>query len=149
MTTLRVMTVCSGNICRSPLAAVMIQEKLKAAQIPAVVISSGTLNINGQPAASHSQTIAIEHGLDLSHHRSQGISKGFVDVCNYVVCMSPKHADRVLQLSRGAAVVRLWEYLNLDEIKDPVGQSLEVFRECGNIIDEALDLWIDTVPKNA
>ncbi len=146
-TTLRIMTVCSGNICRSPLAAVMIKEKLKTEHIAAVIISSGTLNINGQPAASNSKAVAVERGLDLSHHRSQGISKGFVDVCDYIVCMSPKHAERVIELSPNATVIRLWEYVDQDEIKDPVGKPIEAFRTCGEIMDNALNLWIATLPR--
>lgn len=137
------MFVCSGNICRSPLAAVIAKEMLNTKNIPAAVISAGTLQINGEPAARNSQTIATERGLDLSHHRSQAISKGFVQICDYVVCMSPKHAEKVKMLSRDANIVRLWEYLDLEEIEDPVGKPIANFRECAEIIDNALKLWID------
>ncbi len=144
------MFVCSGNICRSPLAAVMADQKFDAKDIPKRIISSGTLNINGQPAAQNSQRIATEYNLDLSQHRSQGISKGFVQACDYIVCMSPKHAAHVLKLSQSAnVVVRLWEYVKLDDIHDPVGKDVEEFRKCGAIINEALDAWIETISSNS
>ena len=51
MTTIRSICICSGNICRSPMALALLREKYRRRQIPAVVISAGTLNIQGRRAA--------------------------------------------------------------------------------------------------
>ena len=144
MTSKRFIFVCSGNICRSPLAAAMAKKKFDDREISVAIISAGTLGINGEAAATHSVTVAEEYGLDISHHRSQGLSRGLADLADALIVMSPRHVDAIETLGVSTRVVSLWEFgEGLTEIEDPIGRDLEAFRACAIVIDRCLDSWIE------
>lgn len=151
--TQRIICICSGNICRSPMAVAMLRYKLDRRQVPAMVISGGTLGIQGRRAdefarlAIAERSEAMREAID--EHRSQGISTQMLKMADHLMVMAPRHARYVHQhapplLKR---VVRLWEYADgekrLSKIPDPVGQDAEVFRLCRNLIENCLDNWLD------
>src|SRR5580700_7050372 len=67
----RLLFVCSGNICRSPLAEVMARAALNAEGIDAVVQSCGTSALTGQRAEAGARSAAADLGLLLDEHRAQ------------------------------------------------------------------------------
>ena len=144
----KIVFVCSGNICRSPLAAGMAKAKLEAVGIPADVTSAGTLQINGQPAAPNAIFAGELIGIDITSHISQGISLQMVSIADYLVAMAPHHANGLAELDSSLEdkIVRLWTYGEhvdpLVEIADPVGQDLDAFVECRERLDVCLDSWI-------
>ena len=152
--TLRIVMVCSGNICRSPMAVVIAEELLRDAQIPHMIISGGTLNIHGRAAAPLAQRAVAELGLDLSSHRSQGAQPGLMRLADYIVVMAPRHEAHLLRAdpSLRPKIVRLWEYdpedEGLDQIPDPVGHDEEVFRANRDMIKRCLEAWVDTLPRD-
>jgi len=147
----RIVFICSGNICRSPMAAGMAQVKFPAAQIPSVVISAGTLNINGQPAAPNAVAAAAQIGVDISTHRSQGVSLPLMNMADHLVIMAPKHEKALLELDAGLdeKIVRMWEFGEhpspLSEVVDPVGQDLGAFVKCRDRLLICLDAWINSL----
>lgn len=148
--TLRLAFVCSGNICRSPMAAVIAQHMLEERERAAVVISAGTLNLTGRPAARNARAAVAELGLDLSSHRSQGADARLLRFADHIVVMAPRHERALLRQdpSLSARIVRLWEHhpeLELEQIDDPVGQDLEAFRACRDVIQASLESWLDEV----
>jgi protein-tyrosine phosphatase len=147
--TLRIVFVCSGNICRSPLAEAMARSLFAEAGIPAVLISQGTLGLQGRSAAANSITAASEIGVDLSGHRSQGVSLALMRIADRIVVMAPRHEDELLRADPALApkIVRLWEYVDedLDHIPDPVGKDLETFRAARDLIRRGLVAWIKTM----
>lgn len=149
MTTLRVIFVCSGNICRSPLAEVMAKAKFDARGARAMTLSMGTLGIQGRPAATNSRLAAAEIDLDLTGHRSQGLQTGILEVADWIVVMEEHHARDVAARSARLApkIVRLWEFIDedLSGVPDPVGQDIGAFRLARERIDRGLDAWIDQV----
>src|SRR5664279_2810787 len=97
---MRILMVCSGNTCRSPLAAVMLKAKLSA--IPELagfsVTSAGTSALAGAPASEGSYLIAIERGLDLSDHRSRLLTRDLVKSAELILTMTEPQAERVASL---------------------------------------------------
>jgi protein-tyrosine-phosphatase len=144
MSSVRIIFVCSGNICRSPLAAGIAKARLEEAGISAVIISAGTLQIVGKPAAANSVAAGEQVGIDISGHRSQGLTRPLIDRADYLVVMSPEHEDYIVRDSRAAAskVVRLWEWVGLDRIDDPIGRPLHAFTACRDTMTEAIEAWI-------
>jgi protein-tyrosine-phosphatase len=117
--------------------------------------SGGTLGIDGQPAAENAIKAVGEWGLDLSAHRSQGISANHLDEADYIVAMAPDHV-REIWMRRPAAesrIVRLWTFTTrkgrLNRIDDPIGQPYEVYLAARDDISECLHNWIKTLPGNA
>jgi protein-tyrosine-phosphatase len=147
--TLRIAFVCSGNICRSPMATALAPPLLEEAGLSYRIISGGTLGIQGRRAASHARAAIAELDLDLESHRSQGANPALLRHADHIVVMAPRH-ERKLRASDASLahkIVRLWEYADedLDKIPDPVGHDLETFRASRDLIQACLRRWIDTL----
>lgn len=149
----RILFVCSGNLCRSPMAAALAEKMLSTAGIPAVVASAGTLGIYGSPAAANAIKVLEDVGVDLRRHSSQGISTVLLRAADHVVVMAPVHEQELLAREPAVApkIRRLWEYTSppgkLQEIEDPVGLPIEAFAECRETIVECLGVWIERLTK--
>lgn len=147
MSTKRIIFVCSGNICRSPLAEAIAQQMFADRGLSGMAISMGTLGIHGRPAANNSIRAASEIDIDLEGHRSQGMQAGMLELADWLVVMEQEHARAILDVDQGLAdkVVRLWQYVeeDLDGIPDPVGQDIEAFRVARDRIQDGLERWFD------
>ena len=150
--TQRIICICSGNICRSPMAVALLREQFRARDIPAVVISAGTLEIQGRRAAEFARVAIAELGDEIAahieEHRSQGVSPPLLEMADHIVVMSPRHQDYVRRHAPRAnnKVVRLWEFAedsSLETIEDPVGLGLVAFRQCRDLIEQCLQRWLD------
>ncbi|MBI4822346.1 MAG: hypothetical protein HY791_39160 [Deltaproteobacteria bacterium] len=129
------------------MAAVMAERALKGANVPAVVISAGTLGIHGQPAAAHAVSVMREIGLELSGHRSQGVSVQMLSFADYILVMEPLHEAYLRQKAQTVSerIHRVWEYAEprgrLTHIADPMGQDLEAFAICRDELLACIDSW--------
>lgn len=149
----RVVFVCSGNICRSPMAAAFAKDKFERRGIEALIVSCGTLNIQGRPAASQGIAAMREIGIDMTSHYSQGVQPAILDMADWIVVMSPRHEDFLMQRLKHLRpkIVRMWEYATdeLAQIDDPVGQDLAAFRACRDLLDVCVDNWIDSIHQES
>jgi protein-tyrosine-phosphatase len=89
----RLLFVCSGNICRSPLAQVMAHAALREAELDAVVESCGTAAIDGLSAEAGARRQAESLGLSLEAHRAQPVSRDLIENASLVVCVTDRHRD--------------------------------------------------------
>ncbi len=130
---MRVLIVCTGNTCRSPLAAALLTEALAAAGRPDVMVASaGTGAWEGAGASEGSYLVALERGLDLSSHRARMLSRALVDEADLVLTMSRPHLARVRELGGGGRAHLLGEYAGLTghraDVADPYGGDLDDYR---------------------
>lgn len=143
----RIMFVCSGNICRSPMAQAIAEELLEERGLAGVVISAGTLGLVGREPALEARKALAEIDLELSGKRSQGVSPPMAEHADYLPVMAPKHEDYLRDRVEDAddKIVRLWEYAEGagSGIEDPVGEDLESFRETRDLLYECIDNWLD------
>jgi protein-tyrosine phosphatase len=95
MDPLRVLTVCTGNTCRSPMAAALVAARFGDAGISVEVASVGTLGWSGRPATAHAVEAMHNMGLDISGHRSRRIEPTDLEV-DLVLAMTRVHADSVI-----------------------------------------------------
>ena len=148
---IKVMFICSGNICRSPMAEGLAIAKLARLNILAQVCSAGTLKIEGESASLHAVEAMKNIGIDISHHRSQGIRISLLTTCDHIVVMAPEHK----KMLHGDApeltekIVCMWEFGEhsrpLTGITDPVGQNLDAFIACRNRLNICLDGWLEAL----
>jgi len=135
------------------MAQVMAEKLLAEAKIEAMVISAGTLGINGQPASAAAVRAMESWGGSLDGHRSQGISMQHLGAADHVVVMAPMHEQLLTKKHAQVAdsIVRLWEYATppgrLTEIADPVGLDDAAFLRCRTDLEECLRAWIATLPR--
>ena len=130
----RVVFVCTGNTCRSPLAGAALRGALGAEGERVDVSSVGTAAWEGQPASEPSVAVAARDGFDLRAHRSRRASPEVLRAADLVVVMERSHLAGVHALGADPArthVISEWpEPGDRDlPVYDPFGDSLEAYEE--------------------
>ena len=129
-----ILLVCTGNICRSPLAAALLERALKERGLDAIDVSSaGTGAWDGAPVSEGAYLVGLERGLDLSGHRAQLLTREMVDAADLILTMARHHRARVDELGGEGHVFVLGEYAGREgdeaEVSDPFGGDLDVYRD--------------------
>ena len=131
---MRVLFVCSGNTCRSPMAEALFRRMLDdAGRQDISVESAGTGAYDGAPASEGSFLVAVEAGLDLTRHRARLLDRELVAQADLILTMSKGHLSRVERLGGGGKVHLLGTYANASaeesELRDPYGGDVEGYRQ--------------------
>src|SRR2546422_901671 len=97
--TKRILLVCTGNICRSPLAAALLERALVERGIQGIAVASaGTGAWDGAPVSEGAYLVGLERGLDLSSHRARLLTRELVDGADLILTMARHHRARVDEL---------------------------------------------------
>jgi len=140
----RVLLVCTGNTCRSPMAAGLLRQMLEAEGARIVVESAGTAAWEDQPATAPAIQVAGKSGVDLSGHRSRRLTPAMVRAADLVLVMERGHLVAVRALGADADhshVLSEWPAPGEPglEISDPFGASSEAYEECWRRIQHHLE----------
>ena len=131
---MRVLFVCTGNTCRSPMAASLLERTLEQSGLRDIdVLSAGIGAWEGAPASEGAYLVMLEDGLDLSAHRARLLTPELMESADLILAMSRSHLGRVRELGAGSRAYLLGEFAgragDRAEIKDPFGAELEQYRE--------------------
>lgn len=143
-----IVLVCTGNTCRSPMAATLLQERVRQRYGDAEaiqVMSAGVAAASGSVASPQAVDVMTERGLDLSQHCSRPLDDAVMNVADLILTMTrghraailaawPEMHDRVFTLRRDGG-----------DISDPVGMPLDVYQACAHQIEEELAQWMDVL----
>ena len=95
---MKILMVCLGNICRSPLAEGILRSKISEKHI---VASAGTISFHeGSPPDKRSTKIAQEHGVDISHQRANYFTEKHLEDFDKIFCMDLKNLEDVLSKAK-------------------------------------------------
>lgn len=116
-----ILTVCTGNICRSPLAEVTLRHRL--AHHRATVASAGTHGLDAAPMTDEAQRLAISWGVapaDAAAHRSRYLSEGDLRSPDLILAMSREHRRRIVDYapSRLRSTFTVREFARLSAAAD-------------------------------
>jgi protein-tyrosine-phosphatase len=125
------------------MAEAMMQEALVSRGVEQVTVSSaGTGAWDGAPVSEGAYLVGLEHGLDLSTHRAQLLTRELVKSADLILTMSGHHRARVAELGGEDKVHVLGEYAGRDEsraeVSDPFGSDLASYRQTYDELHELI-----------
>ena len=137
--------ICTGNICRSPLAEVMARAEADARGCTEVsCASAGTFAFPGQPASGPGIAVAASHGLDLSAHASRELSLELLEWADLIVGMEASHARAAERWVPDATVHVMTDFLPADQrrsgrgVPDPYGGDLQTYEGTWELLTLAM-----------
>lgn len=146
-----IVAVCTANICRSPMAAALLQHALAAQPEPLRslrVISAGVAARTGEGVSENSIVALKKVGLDIAAHRAQPLTQRLLDDAFAVLCMTDSHRT-MIQLQADPVPKNLFlfrQFLpgNVDhEIGDPYGGPLKVYEAARDEMVEAIPALVE------
>ncbi|UCG22108.1 MAG: low molecular weight protein arginine phosphatase [Deltaproteobacteria bacterium] len=140
-----ILFVCTGNTCRSPLAAGFLKKLLERNSLGEMEIgSAGLTALPGSPSSFHSLRVALENSVSLEEHQARLVTAELIDNADLIVVMEPGHRQRLLdrypQASDKIYLLRHFARYGSRErgINDPYGGNLEAYRFCFEDIKECV-----------
>lgn len=153
-----ILLICSGNTCRSPMAAAILNDHLRRAGLDRAyrAESAGVFVPAAGPASPEAVQVMAERGLDLGNHVARQVTAELLDRTRLILTMTGAHKEAVLALAPGVAdrVFTLKGYAGdgagsgqdvgsiasraAGDISDPIGLGLEVYREAADEIEKAV-----------
>jgi len=143
----KILFVCTGNQCRSPMAEHLFKQILARSPNPRAkkiaVMSASTGMYNGAQASRKTVEVMRGRGIDLAGFRAKQISPELVDWADLVLAMDRRNKKAIINMfpESAAKVFTLKEYAgSYDEldVEDPVSQPIEQYEKCADEIEEAL-----------
>ena len=147
----KIVFVCTGNTCRSPMAAMLAAQIFNKAGIVAEVISAGVNAWPNQPASRHAISVMEECGLSLVNHKACATSDTLLEDATLVLTMTASHRAVLLSDYPAAKekIFTLAEYVGQNaDVCDPFGGSLEDYRVCAAQIRELLVLAAEKLVRD-
>ena len=130
---MRVLFVCTGNTCRSPMAEGIASRMAAERGLRDLEFASaGTSAWEGAPASDGAMLVAMERGIDLNLHRAQVLTRALVEGSDLILVMSPHHRERAVVLGGEGRTHLLIDYSGRTAdgraVMDPFGGDLETYR---------------------
>lgn len=149
---MKILFLCTGNTCRSPLAEYMLRGMLADRGITGVEVGSAGIGaVDGSPASEGSYLIGLEQGLDLTPHRARQLTPALARDADLLLAMGRSHRARAIELGAGDRVHLLGEYVGRSggaaEVPDPFGGELEDYRDTRRQLEAMLSELINRLPE--
>ena len=136
----RIVFVCTGNVCRSPMAEYLLRARL-GADSEWTVSSAGLAAGVGMTASLPAVRVLAEEGIDLTPHRSRPLDRSLVDAATIIVVMTAAHR-RQMAFGFPDAMERVFLLGSFGpgrgDVPDPIGLADEAYDRIRDLISEAL-----------
>lgn len=135
---MNILFVCTGNTCRSPMAAAIMDKIAVENDLDIFVESAGLFAEDGAAASEHAIAALEKYNIDLSAHRSQPVTEDLLRQSDLILTMTQGH-KKLLEGMAPGKVFTLKEYAGATgDIADPYGGDLEEYKEAAQEIYDTL-----------
>jgi protein-tyrosine-phosphatase len=145
-----ILFVCTGNLCRSPIAEGLLRQRLAQQGLDSRydVASAGTWGVEGRPASENAVAVMAERGIDISGHRARTVTGSDVAEADLILVMSSEHQ----QMLENTWPQYKWKIYRLSEmigkrrdVADPYGGPIQEYRASADIIAEYIDQGLEQI----
>lgn len=151
----KILMVCLGNICRSPLAEGIMRQKIEERNLHAEVRSSGTSNYHeNDPADPRTISTARRHGLDITRHRASQFGIKDFDRYDMIFVMDKSNYQNVTRLARNdndrrkvRMIMNMTTAGKNTDVPDPYYSGNDGFELVYSMLDEACDMIANEIEK--
>ena len=147
---MKIMFVCTGNICRSAMAEWLLKKKLVDQNKKGIeVSSSGIYAMKNDVSPQEAIEVMDEYSVNLRNHRATNTSLSNIKQNDLILCMTTSHKQTLQHQypEQKDHIYTLKEYVGDTqmEIKDPWGYNIVTYRYCAAQIDECLNKLIEKI----
>lgn len=139
--------VCTGNTCRSPMAAAAAEAELTRRGWSHVRVASAGIAASPEaPASENAVTVLREDGIDISAHRARSLSPELLDWADFAVAMSPSHLGVLADLGAAHKSALITDFLEESAgrgVEDPFGGPVEEYRRTYAVLAAAVGRLLD------
>ncbi len=154
---MKILMVCLGNICRSPLAEGILKDKLNKRNITAEVDSSGTSDYHfGEEPDSRTIAVAEKHKIDISSHRGRHFTAKDFGIYDKIYAMDSSNFRNIVHLARNESDrSKVQMILNVTnrgknfDVPDPYYSGNDGFELIFRLLDDACEKIADSLEKNS
>ena len=150
-----ILFICTGNVCRSPMAEGLFKNLVDQNKADLIVISAGVGAQNGQPPSENAIRAMQDLDIDISPQRSMMMTAALASEADMIIGMTHGHIEMVNLMFPHTAekTFLLREFddslpLHEREISDPIGCSYEIYCQCRDQIREGIDSLLKFIQKN-
>ncbi|HSG27570.1 MAG TPA: low molecular weight protein arginine phosphatase [Candidatus Krumholzibacterium sp.] len=150
---IRILFVCTGNTCRSPMAEGLLRDRLPEDMKGKVeVTSAGIFASRGAPATESAVEALSETGVDIRGHRSTQVSSGLVAKADLIVAMTEAHAAHIISAwpdahDRLIVLGALDRGRDDPDIRDPIGGGSTIYRDARDEIDGLVEKLVGYISE--
>ena len=153
---MKIMFICTGNICRSAMADWLLKKKIEDIRRNDIeVYSSGVHAYDGDMSTWEAKSIMEdEYDVDMKSHRATNIKNSNIENMDLILCATTAHKIAVIDMypTLKEKVFTMKEYVDYNreyhhkiDIKDPWGYDMDTYRSCASEIDECLELLLKKI----
>ena len=126
----KLLFICSGNTCRSPLAEGLFKKHLADNNITEVEVSSAGVSVfPGDEVSINSALVAMQRGVNISLHRARKLNPQHLAETDLFVCMTDSHSSVISRYCDSSKIMTL-------NVPDPYGRPVEAYEECAKTIEQ-------------
>ena len=144
---MNILFVCSGNTCRSAMAAAIMDKIVQERDLNIRIESAGVFAYDGESASENAVEALKKYDIDLSYHRSKSVTEDLINQCDLILTMTAAHKQALAPFALDK-VFTLCEYVGAaGDISDPYGGGLETYEKTAEELYELLKRLADKLSE--